>query len=88
MQNRQFPIENEMFRIGANLQNDLCIPDDEYVSGNHAYLRYEKGSLLLYDKSSRNGTFVNGQRVSGAARALMPADRIKVGNSTFEVVVA
>lgn len=87
MQNRQFPIEKEMFRIGANSHNDLCIPDDEYVSGDHAYLRYEKGSLLIYDERSRNGTFVNGQRVSGAARALMQADHIKIGNSMFEVVV-
>ena len=88
MQNRKFPIEKEIFKIGADSQNDLRIRDDEYISGNHAYLRYEKGNLFIYDERSRNGTFVNGQQVLDTARALMPADRIKMGNSTFEVVAA
>jgi tetratricopeptide (TPR) repeat protein len=85
MQNRQFPMEKESLHIGANPQNDLCIPDDDYVSGNHAWLRYEKGSIFVVDVGSRNGTFVNGQRVSNTARALTPGDRIQIGNTIFEL---
>ncbi|MEN8261346.1 MAG: FHA domain-containing protein, partial [Pseudomonadota bacterium] len=85
MRHRRFPMEKAIFRIGADPSNDLPIPHDEYVSGNHAYLRYEKGSLFIFDQASRNGTFVNGQRVSGTARVLVAGDRIKIGNSMFEV---
>ncbi len=85
VQGRRFPLEKEIFRIGADPANDLPIPGDEYVSGNHAYLRYEKGSLFIVDQNSLNGTFVNEQRVSGTARVLVPGDRIKIGNSAFDV---
>ena len=85
MQNRQFPMEKEVLHIGANPQNDLYIPDDEYVSGNHAWLRYEKGSVFVADSGSRNGTFVNGQRVSNTAYALTPGDRIQIGNTILEI---
>jgi tetratricopeptide (TPR) repeat protein len=88
MQGRKFPVKKEIFNIGANTQNDLCIPDDDYVSGHHAYLKYEKGSLLIFDPGSRNGTFVNGHRISGTAWVLKPGDRIQIGKESFEVLPA
>ena len=84
MQKREFPVDQEVINIGADSQNDLRIQDD-YVSGSHARLRYENGGLLVSDLGSRNGTFVNGQRVSETARAIMPGDRIRIGETTFEV---
>ena len=88
MQDRQFLVETEIFHIGRNSSNDLVIPNDNYVSGNHASLQYEKGSLLIVDLSSRNGTFVNEIRVLNTPQVLQPGDRIRVGNTTFKVVPA
>ncbi|MEN8261581.1 MAG: FHA domain-containing protein [Pseudomonadota bacterium] len=88
MHDQRFPVDKEVFYIGASPENDLFIQDDEYVSRNHAYLRYEKGSLLIVDQDSRNGTYVNNQRVSDAPQVVMPGDRIRVGNATFQVVEA
>ncbi|MFZ2171623.1 MAG: tetratricopeptide repeat protein, partial [Methylococcaceae bacterium] len=85
MQNRQFLVDKEVFHIGANSSNDLVIPNDDYVSGNHASLQYEKGGLLIVDLASRNGTFVNEIRVANTPRVLQPGDRIRVGNTTFKV---
>jgi SAM-dependent methyltransferase len=84
---QQYAMEREIFSIGAEAQSDLPIFDDAYVSRQHAYLRYERGSLFIYDKASRNGTFVNDTPVSDTGVALRPGDRITCGTSTFEVLV-
>jgi pSer/pThr/pTyr-binding forkhead associated (FHA) protein len=52
-----------------------------YVAKNHAYLRYEKGWLFIFDKESRNGTFVNDKRVTDTGIALLGGDHIRVGMS-------
>jgi hypothetical protein len=87
VEGRQHAVEKEFYSIGAGADNDLSIAEDEYISGAHAYLRYEKGSLFIFDKASRNGTFVNDDRVPETGIVLRPGDRIKVGMSTFEVVM-
>ena len=83
---QQHAMERDIFSIGADTHNDLTILEDAYVSREHAYLRYERGSLFIYDKASRNGTFVNDTPVSQTGVALRPGDRITCGTSTFEIV--
>jgi hypothetical protein len=85
---QQFSIEKEIFHIGAGPDNDLPLAHDEYVSGDHAYLRYERGSVFIFDKGSRNGTFVNQQAVTDTGFALSLGDHIQLGMSTFEVARA
>ena len=82
---QQYSMEREIFRIGAGAENDLSIEQDDYVSTQHAYLRYEKGSLFIFDQTSRNGTFVNDNQVGDIGLVLRPGDRIRVGMSIFEV---
>lgn len=88
MQGRQFAVEKEIFRIGANPENDLVISGDDYVSGKHACLRYHKGDLLLADQQSRNGTFLNDHRLTNVPLLINVGDQIRVGNSTFQVAQA
>jgi len=88
VEGQRFPIEKEIFHIGASPENDLLIANDEYVSGDHAYLRYEKGNCFIFDNSSRNGTFVNQHAVTNTGVALGLGDYIQIGISTFEVVIA
>src|SRR5262249_778302 len=80
-------VEKKIFSIGAGAGNDLSIGEDEYISGEHAYLRYEKGNLFIFDRASKNGTFVNDKKVTQTGIELHPGDRIKLGMSTFEVVL-
>ncbi len=84
---RQYPVEKDIFTIGAGASNDLPISEDAYVSGTHAYLRYEQGSLFIFDSASRNGTFVNDGTVPESGLVLRPGDNIKVGSSAFEVAI-
>jgi Mg-chelatase subunit ChlD len=87
VEGQQHAVDKEIYSIGASAANDLSIGDDEYISGEHAYLRYEKGSLFVFDKASRNGTFVNDDKVTQTGVVLRPGDRVKLGMSTFEVVM-
>jgi len=84
---QEHAMEQELFSIGANAASDLQIVHDEYVSGEHAYLRYEQGSLFIFDKASRNGTFVNNNKVPGNGTVLRPGDQVTFGLSTFSVVM-
>jgi pSer/pThr/pTyr-binding forkhead associated (FHA) protein len=63
--------------------SDLVI-DDPQVSRRHASVRPAGDGLEVEDHGSRNGTWVNGARVSGATR-LAPGDRVQLGETTFEV---
>lgn len=47
------------------------------ASGRHAEIRNEDGRYLLIDTGSRNGTWLNGQRIKHAA--LRPGDEIEFG---------
>jgi pSer/pThr/pTyr-binding forkhead associated (FHA) protein len=62
---------------------DLVIEDPQ-VSRRHALVRAAGDVLEVEDLGSRNGTWVNGARVAGATR-LAPGDRVRLGESTFEV---
>ncbi|MDQ3564752.1 MAG: FHA domain-containing protein [Pseudomonadota bacterium] len=88
MRGKQFPIDKELFRIGANPENDLVIRGDEFVSGSHAHLRYKQGALFISDQKSRNGTFLNDSRLKEAALTINPKDRIRIGDCIFEVLPA
>jgi Inner membrane component of T3SS, cytoplasmic domain len=85
LQGKRFSIEKEYFRIGSNADNDLRITGDDYVSGNHASLRYAQGSLFLSDQGSRNGSFLNDRRVTGTPLVVRHGDQIRLGKSVFQV---
>jgi hypothetical protein len=51
--------------------------DDVIVSTEHATVRYREGRYILHDDGSRNGTFVNSQRVT--ERQLEHGDLIQFG---------
>jgi hypothetical protein len=86
MKGQQYPIDKSNYRLGRNANNDLCAAADDNVSGDHACLRYQNGGLFLYDQGSRNGTFLNEQRVTGTPLMVRDGDQIRLGESVFDVV--
>ena len=62
----------------------LIIADDD-VSRFHARILYDNGSLWLQDSGSRNGVFVDDNRVTGH-KALKVGHQIKIADHRFEVV--
>jgi hypothetical protein len=86
MKGQHYLIDKSNYRLGRNPNNDLCAAADASVSGEHACLRYQNGGLFLYDQDSRNGTFLNEQRITGTPVMVRHGDRIRLGESAFEVV--
>jgi phosphoserine phosphatase RsbU/P len=68
--------------IGRSSRNDICI-GDPFASRLHAELRREGDHVLLVDNGSANGTYLNGQRVTGAVR-LEVGDLIRIGETEIE----
>lgn len=63
--------------IGRQEDSDVVI-EDRLVSRRHAVVEKERGHWLLRDAGSRNGTLVNGERISGA-HVLRDGDEIQIG---------
>lgn len=82
---RSIPIEIAEFTIGSSKGNDLRIKGDDYVSGNHALIRFKNGSLFISDLDSKNGTFLNGKQVNQAVTTLQPGDHIRLGQAVLQL---
>ena len=76
----ELPAEGEV-RIGRGSDSHLRITES-WVSRNHAAIRMRRGEASLRDLDSHNGTFVNGERVTGE-RVLAPGDLIAVCSVTI-----
>lgn len=57
--------------------------DDTWLSRVHCEIDYEKGTLVVRDLDSRNGTLVNGEPIRRVE--LSPGDTLTIGLSTFVV---
>src|SRR5215471_173751 len=68
--------------IGRSSRNDICI-SDPFASRLHAEIRRENDQVMLVDNGSANGTFVNGQRVTGSLR-LSVGDVVRIGETEIE----
>ena len=62
--NQTFPLNKSVLSIGRLADNDIVI-DDPGVSRHHARLTWRENRWVLEDLNSSNGTFVNGQRITG-----------------------
>jgi adenylate cyclase len=77
---REIPlISGNIWKIGRTEQNTVVLPDD-MVSRNHAMIQHEGGDFYLIDMGSRNGSFVNGRRLT-APVALRDGDRLSFGEA-------
>lgn len=63
--------------IGRSLQCAVVIQDPD-VSREHASITRVDGGFLLQDLGSRNGTSVNGERITGS-RLVVPGDHLRFG---------
>ena len=71
-------------RIGRDpTRNDLVFAsDDKKISGVHCVILVKGNELYIQDSNSRNGTFVNDQRVTpGASQKLLPGDVISLADN-------
>jgi pSer/pThr/pTyr-binding forkhead associated (FHA) protein len=78
---RVLNLQSEETVIGRRQDCDLRIPSTD-VSRRHCLLSMHDGCLNIEDLDSVNGTFVNGERISGR-QLVMPGDKLQIGPVTF-----
>jgi pSer/pThr/pTyr-binding forkhead associated (FHA) protein len=72
--------DNDSVTIGRAEQADATLPVDG-LSRMHARLQSTPAGVVVLDLESRNGTFVNEERV--AQRVLVDGDRVRLGALEF-----
>ncbi|MCX6067333.1 MAG: FHA domain-containing protein [Chloroflexi bacterium] len=85
---KTFPMEGDVITIGREIGNGIIINDAE-VSRKHTQFVFQGGKFIVTDLGSTNGTFVNGQRLTGQ-HILQPGEVISLGeqiNLLFESVI-
>jgi len=79
---RSVVIDGSGITIGRAPDNGLVL-GDPLASRHHAHLHVRQGMLVLVDLDSRNGTSVNGQRVTEVALGV--GDQIRIGDTRLLV---
>ncbi|WP_409495854.1 BTAD domain-containing putative transcriptional regulator [Amycolatopsis sp. cmx-11-12] len=70
--------------IGRDASADVALRHDGAVSREHAGIIVEAGDPVLTDLGSRNGTFHNGERITGPV-PLAPGDLVRCGDTVLAV---
>jgi len=79
----ELTLEQPRLMIGRAEDNDLCI-NNTNVSRHHAILIRHGAAALLTDMNSKNGTFVNSQRIKD--QVVVHNDIITIGNHQIKFV--
>src|SRR4029453_13732004 len=79
---RSVMVDGRPLTIGRAADNGLVL-DDGRGSRHHARLQGRRGTLVLADLGSTNGSFVNDERVTEIA--LGEGDRIRLGDTILLV---
>lgn len=80
---RLVPLAGERLSLGRGESSDVALSWDAEVSRLHAELECLAGEWTIVDDGlSRNGTYVNGQRISGRTR-LRDGDVIRLGRTVI-----
>lgn len=82
---KELAIKGTKFLIGRDEDCQLRANSDS-ISRRHCVVLLDDSRVAIKDMESRNGTFVNGERISGQRR-LKSGDRLKVGVLEFEVLI-
>ena len=82
---REIKIGVPEFVIGRGDEAHLK-PSSDLISRMHCSLKVQNGSVTIADMGSRNGTYVNGQKLEGEHKA-KSGDTLRVGRLQFEVIV-
>ena len=81
-----YALDSDQISIGRDSTNEIPVNDAE-VSRHHSRLTFQGGKYVLEDMGSTNGTFVNGQRLTGP-RVLKSGEVVSLGEQIVFVYEA
>ena len=80
---RTLQLDQDRFTLGRSSANELCYPEDAGLSRQHLELTRDVDGWSVRDLGSKNGTYVNGVRIT-EAYPLGPNDRVAAGHITLD----
>jgi pSer/pThr/pTyr-binding forkhead associated (FHA) protein len=81
------PLRKSEMVLGRRSDADVPLVFDDAVSGTHARIVCKDGDWFCQDEGSRNGTFVNGKRISQPVK-LVNGVQLQVGTTVFSFLAA
>jgi pSer/pThr/pTyr-binding forkhead associated (FHA) protein len=81
---REYKLKSRITTAGRSSAADVPLVG-ALVSRRHATFSLTESGVDVADHSSRNGVYVNGERISGV-RALQPGDIITIGDDSLTLV--
>lgn len=82
---REVAISVSKFLIGRGEECHLR-PRSDAISRQHCVILVQDGQVVVRDLGSKNGSYVNGQRVEGE-QVVRPGDEFQVGPLHFEIAI-
>lgn len=79
--------EGKRMTLGRDKRADIIIGDgDKKISGIHCAVKWENGTLYVWDLDSTNGTFVNGVPIQGMGKvAVHEGEVIRIGTYEYRI---
>jgi hypothetical protein len=77
---RDIAVDNEI-SLGRSDAADIVLGDQGLSRKNTSFF-IDEGEVFVADENSLNGTFVNGEKISGRPRPLRSGDVVKIGSET------
>lgn len=82
---QSYPLGNKPLNLGADPSSEIAVADSA-MAAQHARFEIIGGTLYVTDLASDKGTYLNGQRMSPAARyPLRPGDALQIGSTSFQI---
>jgi pSer/pThr/pTyr-binding forkhead associated (FHA) protein len=78
----EYLINKHDVEIGKATHNHITLTDPT-VSNTHAIVTAREGGYTIVDLGSRNGTFVNGERLGSQAHTLRHGDKVQLGQTVL-----
>lgn len=82
---KEIAIPGDSFVIGRSSGCHLR-PRSDLISRRHTEIAIEDGVVVVRDLGSRNGTYVNGERLEGDHKVKV-GDQLRVGRLEFEILI-
>jgi pSer/pThr/pTyr-binding forkhead associated (FHA) protein len=74
-----YDLDKDQISMGRSGENDISVPDP-FCSGSHAYIKRSGNDFILKDNESKNGTFLNGEKIKSEVK-LKEGDEILIGST-------
>lgn len=78
----EYPLDKHEVELGKAAHNQIVLTDPT-VSNTHAIVIAREGGYCIVDLGSRNGTFINGERLGSNARTLQHGEMIQLGKTVL-----